>query len=120
MTRLTGGFWRLRGGGADWRVQVLREALLHCSFTYPSERQRRRTGSSQPHARPVGFIRRQRRDQVVPGQALAAQAMKMENLLRATQAARVTQILVSPGDSLSLGDVIMEFEPLDEAESQAE
>jgi propionyl-CoA carboxylase alpha chain len=57
-------------------------------------------------------------DQVVPGQALARlEAMKMENLLRATQAARVTQILVSPGDSLSLGDVIMEFEPLDEAES---
>ena len=119
VARLTGGFWRLRGGGADWRVQVLREALLPLLVHLPKASDSDDAKALlSPMPGLLVSLDVSVGDQVVPGQALARlEAMKMENLLRATQAARVTQILVSPGDSLSLGDVIMEFEPLDEAES---
>jgi propionyl-CoA carboxylase alpha chain len=50
-------------------------------------------------------------DEVHDGQALCmVEAMKMENVLRAERKARVTRVLVKPGDSLGVDDVIMEFE----------
>jgi propionyl-CoA carboxylase alpha chain len=48
---------------------------------------------------------------VEPGETLATvEAMKMENVLRAEREAIVEKILVKPGDSLAVDDVIMEFE----------
>ena len=50
-------------------------------------------------------------DEVQDGQALCTvEAMKMENILRAEKKAFVTKINAAAGDSLSVDDVIMEFE----------
>jgi propionyl-CoA carboxylase alpha chain len=47
---------------------------------------------------------------VEAGETLAiVEAMKMENVLRADKSATVARILVSPGDSLAVDAVIMEF-----------
>ena len=50
-------------------------------------------------------------DEVQEGQPLATvEAMKMENILRAEKKATISTVNVSPGDSLAVDDVIMEFE----------
>jgi propionyl-CoA carboxylase alpha chain len=50
-------------------------------------------------------------ESVEAGQALATvEAMKMENVLRADRDCTVENIRVSAGDSLSVDDVIMEFQ----------
>ena len=50
-------------------------------------------------------------EEVQEGQALCTvEAMKMENILRVERKCRVSKINVSVGDSLSVDDVIMEFE----------
>jgi propionyl-CoA carboxylase alpha chain len=50
-------------------------------------------------------------DQVEPGQELAVvEAMKMENVLRADVQRTVSSVLVSPGESVSADQPIMEFE----------
>ncbi|WP_430448026.1 biotin carboxylase N-terminal domain-containing protein [Rhodophyticola sp.] len=50
-------------------------------------------------------------DEVQEGQALCTvEAMKMENILRAEKKGVVAKINAGPGDSLSVDDVIMEFE----------
>ena len=50
-------------------------------------------------------------DTVSVGQPLCTiEAMKMENVLKAERAATVSRILVSPGDSLAVNDVIVEFD----------
>ncbi|MEO0401899.1 MAG: DUF2118 domain-containing protein, partial [Pseudomonadota bacterium] len=50
-------------------------------------------------------------DEVQEGQALCTiEAMKMENILRAEKKGVVAKINASGGDSLSVDDVIMEFE----------
>ena len=50
-------------------------------------------------------------DEVQDGQALCTvEAMKMENILRSEKKAIVTKINAAAGDSLSVDDVIMEFE----------
>ena len=49
-------------------------------------------------------------DEVGPGQELAVvEAMKMENVLRAEETRRVASVLVSPGESLSVDQPIIEF-----------
>ena len=49
-------------------------------------------------------------DKVDPGQELAVvEAMKMENVLRADEQRTVASVLVSPGDSLSVDQAIIEF-----------
>lgn len=56
----------------------------------------------------------ERDDLVDPGTAvLIVEAMKMENELRATAAARVGRVLVSPGDAVEKGQVLAEFEEVD-------
>jgi propionyl-CoA carboxylase alpha chain len=48
---------------------------------------------------------------VKSGEALCVvEAMKMENILRAERDGKVARILASPGDSLAVDAVIMEFE----------
>ena len=50
-------------------------------------------------------------DTVEEGQSLAIiEAMKMENILRAEKAATVKRLPVAEGESLSVDDIIMEFE----------
>ena len=50
-------------------------------------------------------------DEVEPGQNLAVvEAMKMENVLRAENKAKVVKINAAQGDSLAVDEVIMEFE----------
>ncbi|NJO67711.1 MAG: acetyl/propionyl/methylcrotonyl-CoA carboxylase subunit alpha [Rhodospirillales bacterium] len=50
-------------------------------------------------------------EKVDVGDELAiVQAMKMENILRATQAGKVSKIHASSGDTLSVGQIILEFE----------
>ena len=50
-------------------------------------------------------------DEVQEGQPLCTvEAMKMENILRAERQATVSKINAERGDSLSVDDVIMEFE----------
>jgi propionyl-CoA carboxylase alpha chain len=49
-------------------------------------------------------------DEVDPGQELAVvEAMKMENVLRADEARKVASVLVSPGESVSVDQPIIEF-----------
>ena len=53
-------------------------------------------------------------DVVEPGTAiLIVEAMKMENELRATAAARVARILVSEGDAVEKAQVLAEFEEVE-------
>jgi propionyl-CoA carboxylase alpha chain len=50
-------------------------------------------------------------DEVQEGQALCTvEAMKMENILRAERSGTVAKVNATPGDSLAVDDVIMEFE----------
>jgi len=50
-------------------------------------------------------------DQVVPGQGLVViEAMKMENELRATSAARVKSVLAQPGAAVDKGALLIELE----------
>ena len=52
-------------------------------------------------------------DQVRAGQGLVVmEAMKMENELRATGAARVRKVAVSPGSAVEKGALLLEMEPL--------
>jgi propionyl-CoA carboxylase alpha chain len=50
-------------------------------------------------------------DRVEAGQPLAVvEAMKMENILRAEKSGTVAIVVAQPGDSLSVDQVILEFE----------
>ena len=50
-------------------------------------------------------------EQVVPGQGLVViEAMKMENELRATSAARVKSVLAQPGSAVEKGALLVELE----------
>ena len=49
--------------------------------------------------------------EVKAGEKLAViEAMKMENVLKATQDGKVKEIVAAPGDSLAVDAVIIEFE----------
>jgi propionyl-CoA carboxylase alpha chain len=50
-------------------------------------------------------------DRVEPGVELAlVEAMKMENILRSQRAGRIAKVAAKPGDTLAVGQVILEFE----------
>ena len=50
-------------------------------------------------------------DEVEAGQELCVvEAMKMENILRAEREARIAEVRVRPGDTLTVGQIIMAFE----------
>jgi propionyl-CoA carboxylase alpha chain len=50
-------------------------------------------------------------DEVFDGQALCmVEAMKMENVLRAERKGVVAKVHATPGQSMAVDDVIMEFE----------
>lgn len=50
-------------------------------------------------------------EEVAPGKELCiVEAMKMENILRAERAGKIAKIRVRPGDDLTIGQIILEFE----------
>jgi propionyl-CoA carboxylase alpha chain len=56
-------------------------------------------------------------ERVDTGDELAiVQAMKMENILRATRPARVLKLHAEPGSTLSTGQIILEFEKVEKVE----
>ncbi len=109
--RITNG-WRMRLRGADLAVTVLspRQAELAALM---SEKTPPDTSKLLLCPMPGLVVRIDvaEGDEVHDGQALCmVEAMKMENVLRAERRARVARICATPGDSLAVDAVIMEFE----------
>ena len=109
--KCTGGF-RIRYRGADLRVKLMtpRQAELHAIMP-----EKIAPDTSKMLLCPMpGLIVKidvAEGDEVQEGQALCTvEAMKMENILRAEKKGVVSKINAGPGDSLSVDDVIMEFE----------
>jgi propionyl-CoA carboxylase alpha chain len=104
--------FRLRWRGADLRVKVLtpRQAELddHIPEKLPPDTSKLLLC---PMPGLVVSLAVAEGDEVQEGQALCTvEAMKMENILRAEKKGRVSKVLVEPGASLKVDDVIMEFE----------
>ena len=111
VSRKTGGY-RFHYRGADLPVSVLTPRQAELAALMP---QKMPPDTSRmllcPMPGLVVFIAVEAGDEVQEGQALATvEAMKMENVLRAEKKAVVSKVLTSPGQSLAVDDVIMEFE----------
>ena len=103
--------YRLAAGGvvADFMVLSPRVSKLHALMPVKETAQ-----SSQFLLAPMPgllvSVAVQSGDEVDPGQELAVvEAMKMENVLRADEARKVASVLVSPGESVSVDQPIIEF-----------
>jgi propionyl-CoA carboxylase alpha chain len=103
--------YRLAMSGIVVELMVLapRSAALHALMPVKEA-----AGSSQFLLAPMPgllvSVAVQSGDEVDPGQELAVvEAMKMENVLRADEQRTVASVLVSPGESLSVGQPIIEF-----------
>jgi propionyl-CoA carboxylase alpha chain len=106
------GGYRMRYRGADLKAQVLSPRHAELAALLPAKPP---PDTSRLLLCPMpGLIVRidvAAGDEVHDGQALCmVEAMKMENVLRAERKARVAAVRASPGDSLAVDDVIMEFE----------
>ena len=109
--KVSGGF-RIRNRGADLKVHVRTPRQAELAALMP-EKLPPDTSKMLLCPMPglIVSIAVEVGDEVQEGQALCTvEAMKMENILRAERKAVVTQINASPGDSLAVDDVIMEFE----------
>ena len=109
--KISGGF-RVRSRGADLKVHVrtLRQAEL---AGWMIEKLPPDTSRLLLCPMPGMIVKVDvaEGEEVQEGQALCTvEAMKMENILRAEKKCTVSQINVSAGESLSVDDVIMEFE----------
>ena len=109
--KATGGY-RIRYRGAELRVKLMtpRQAELHAIMP-----EKVAPDTSKMLLCPMpGLIVKidvEEGQEVQEGQALCTvEAMKMENILRAEKKGVVSKINAGPGDSLSVDDVIMEFE----------
>jgi propionyl-CoA carboxylase alpha chain len=111
VTRITAGY-RVRVRGADLKVTVLSPRMAELEARLP-EKAPPDTSKLLLCPMPGLVVRIDVRagDEVFDGQALAmVEAMKMENVLRAERRSRVLKVHASPGDSLAVDDVILEFE----------
>jgi propionyl-CoA carboxylase alpha chain len=111
VNRITGGY-RVRVRGADLAVSVLPPRVAELARLMPEKLP---PDTSKLLLCPMpGLVVRidvAVGDEVFDGQPLAmVEAMKMENVLRAERRARVAKIRATPGDSLAVDDVILEFE----------
>jgi propionyl-CoA carboxylase alpha chain len=111
VNRLEGGM-RLRHRGADLKVAVLTPRHAELAQRMPEKAP---PDTSKLLLCPMpGLVVRidvAEGDEVFDGQALAmVEAMKMENVLRAERKAVVKKVRATPGDSLAVDDVILEFE----------
>jgi len=107
----TGGY-RIRYRGADLIVRLMspRQAELHAIMPEKIAPDTSRMLLC-PMPGLVVKIDVEEGAEVQEGQALCTiEAMKMENILRAEKKGIVSKINAGPGDSLSVDDVIMEFE----------
>jgi len=111
VAHISAGF-RVRYRGADMKVRVRTKRQAELALLMPEKVP---ADTSKLLLCPMpGLIVKidvQVGDQVQDGQALCTvEAMKMENILRAEKKAVVSKINAAAGDSLSVDDVIMEFE----------
>ncbi|MBF9032074.1 ATP-grasp domain-containing protein [Rhodobacterales bacterium HKCCE3408] len=109
--KIPAGF-RLRTRGADLKVRIRAPRAAELAARMP---QKEPPDTSKLLLCPMpGLIVKidvAEGDAVEEGQALCTvEAMKMENILRAERKGTVATIKASPGDSLAVDDVIMEFE----------
>ncbi|MCO6362554.1 acetyl/propionyl/methylcrotonyl-CoA carboxylase subunit alpha [Paracoccus sp. 08] len=103
---------RLRARGADLRVHVRRPRAAELARLMPEKLP---PDTSKfllcPMPGLIVTINVAQGDEVQEGQALATvEAMKMENILRAERRGIVKSVNATPGESLKVDDVIMEFE----------
>ncbi|MEM8570724.1 MAG: acetyl/propionyl/methylcrotonyl-CoA carboxylase subunit alpha [Pseudomonadota bacterium] len=111
-TQLMHGYMRLRHRGADMKVHVYSPRQAELAGLMP-EKLPPDTSKMLLCPMPglVVSINVEVGDEVFDGQALCTvEAMKMENVLRAERRAVVSKIIASPGSSLAVDEVIMEFE----------
>jgi propionyl-CoA carboxylase alpha chain len=109
--KISGGF-RIRTRGADLKVHV-RTPLQAAMARKMPEKVPPDTSKLLLCPMPGLIVKLdvQVGDEVQDGQALCTiEAMKMENILRAERKGVVTKINAAAGDSLSVDDVIMEFD----------
>jgi len=104
--------YRIRTRGADMKVYVRTPRQAELALLMPEKMP---PDTSKMLLCPMpGLIVKldvEEGDEVQEGQALCTvEAMKMENILRAERKGMVTRINVTPGDSLGVDEVIMEFE----------
>ena len=109
--KVSGGF-RIRNRGADLKVHVRTPRQAELARLMPEKLP---PDTSRmllcPMPGLIVSVAVEVGDEVQEGQALCTvEAMKMENILRAEKKAVVTKVNASPGDSLAVDDVIMEFE----------
>ncbi|SHK88009.1 biotin carboxyl carrier protein /biotin carboxylase [Roseovarius marisflavi] len=109
--KISGGF-RIRSRGADLKVHVRTPRQAELAALMPEKLP---PDTSKLLLCPMpGLIVKVNvavGDEVQEGQALCTvEAMKMENILRAEKKVTVTKLNATPGDSLAVDDVIMEFE----------
>ena len=111
VTRIPGGY-RVRLRGADMKVHVLAPRQAELATLMP-EKQAADTSKLLlcPMPGMVVAISVEEGQEIHEGQPLATvEAMKMENILRAERKGVVAKINATAGTSLSVDDVIMEFE----------
>ena len=112
-----GGGWRLALGGRDFRVKVLEERAARLGALAGGVGRKPRVAPlSAPMPGLVVRIEVKEGDEVEEGDALLiVEAMKMENELRATAAARVVRVPVRPGQAVEKGQLLVEFKEAQEA-----
>jgi len=110
--RLPGTAFRLVHGGVIRRAQVLSPRAAELLALMP-ERQASDTTRLLLSPMPglLSSVVVEQGQEVKVGEPLAiVEAMKMENVLRAERDGRIARIRASPGDSLAVDQVILEFE----------
>jgi propionyl-CoA carboxylase alpha chain len=110
--RLPGSGFRLVHGGVVRRAQVLSSRAAELLALMP---QKQTVDATRLVLSPMpGLLSSlvvSQGQEVKAGEPLAiVEAMKMENVLRAERDGRIARIRVSPGDSLAVDQVILEFE----------
>ncbi|HRK95461.1 MAG TPA: acetyl/propionyl/methylcrotonyl-CoA carboxylase subunit alpha [Rhodospirillales bacterium] len=111
--------YRLFHMGADVKVMVYSERVAELAAMMP---ERKPPDMSQYLLSPMpGLLQSlavEAGERVDTGDELAiVQAMKMENILRATRPGRVVKLHAEPGSTLSAGQIILEFEKAEKVES---
>jgi propionyl-CoA carboxylase alpha chain len=110
--RLPGAGYRLVHGGVVRRAQVLSPRAAELLALMPQKQTADATRLVlSPMPGLLSSLVVSQGQEVKAGEPLAiVEAMKMENVLRAERDGRIKRIRVSPGDSLAVDQVILEFE----------
>jgi propionyl-CoA carboxylase alpha chain len=110
--RLPGAAFRLVHGGVVRRAQVLSPRAAELLALMPQKEAADATRLVlSPMPGLLSSLAVSQGQEVKAGEPLAiVEAMKMENVLRAERDGRIARIRVSPGDSLAVDQVILEFE----------